>query len=555
MYELGLQDVSMEINKTTIASKLSFCVKGLCSVLISPNCGDFKEVLLLFSKTHLYSENDVKIEGAIYFEGKMIPAAKFHHLLNQHVIFEGNDIVFGILWLINKEEAESIIKNLDIQFSNKRTDHLSIQESSIFEFAVNIAAKPPVMYLKTLGMTQRQRNKCLLVLRECIKKCNSVALVETEFSEIFDSAIIMQNNKMLSLNKQEAMKFFKTSKLAIFDLPSKAIETLVETENFKKTEELYDYKKLFEKYKTQNLVDLKHKTLSVWNRLTTFDFYKLNLSQSILLGYRKYEMAFQKYERRYGVIKSLAPSFLIILLLRIFDELTDISNAQHIPGLISAMVCAFFDKNQIPSLIFFFMRVFVLKDLSMMRISFLLKKFFRENFSKLGQRLIFASVCFSITYHYSSSLEEDSQALNYTLNVLLTPGTYIASIFIFTFLAHITIFCFLGWIFNIKYMAFNLICVFFTNLICFGFLGKRLRTTFMGFLIAISLFTAIWNLRNPYSFLMHSLIYLMFPSLLYAEGLADGSPASPIPFPFYLCYLVFYSATIYIITCYRLSFY
>ncbi|ELA41237.1 uncharacterized protein VICG_01726 [Vittaforma corneae ATCC 50505] len=181
MSELVFEDVSMEINKVAIANNLTFYATRLCCIFFSPDCGTFKELSLLFSKIHLHSANEIKVRGSVYFDGKVLPAAKFHHLLNQHVVCEGNDSVFDVLSLINREEAENMVRKLDIYFYNKRTDHLNVQESRIFEIAVNLIAKPPVMYLKVLGMSRKQKDKCLSILSEFVQQHESVVFVETDF--------------------------------------------------------------------------------------------------------------------------------------------------------------------------------------------------------------------------------------------------------------------------------------------------------------------------------------------------------------------------------------
>ncbi|ELA41238.1 uncharacterized protein VICG_01727, partial [Vittaforma corneae ATCC 50505] len=344
----------------------------------------------------------------------------------------------------------------------------------------------------------------------------------------------------------------------VFSLPSNPIkgnsaDKFVSEINLNKTDEPYNYKKLFMAYKTSNTVDLKHVNMPTWNRLTTIDFYKVGLTQAAVLGYKKYEMTFQKHEKRIGVLKSLFPCFLLIFVLRLANELTDKPNIQHAPDLVALTCSAILNKNDFPILATFFLQTFVLKGFSLNKIGFLLKKFFRERFSEVSQRLIFASVCFSVMYQYSSIFEEDFQALNYNINVLMTPGTYIASIFIFAALAHISTFCFVGWIFNIRLMTLNLICAFFINLICFSFLGKRLRTTFIGFFISTCLFSALVTAMRSGPSIILKMFYAIFPLLIYSQELIDGGYS--IPSTLSLVYVLLYCTVIYIITCYRISFY
>lgn len=552
MSELIFENVSLEINKTKIASNISFCSKGLCCIYIDSESGDYKELPLLFSKAHLYSTNDIKISGNVYFNGKILPASKFHHLLNQHIVFEGNETIINALSLINKEEAEDIIRDLEITFTNKKASHLSIQESRIFEIAVNLAAKPSVMYLKTLGMSQKQKEKCLIILSELIKHTETVIFIESDYSTLFGCALIVKNDGIISLDKEGASKFFMEKELAPFQLRQKPFESTPCDCCTKKTNELYDYKKSFVKYKTSNIIDLKHKNMSFFDRLTTFDFYKLNFWQALVLGYKKYEMTFQKQEKRVSIIKSLTPCFFLIFLLRFIDEITNTSKIDYTPGLIALICDAVINRNGIPALILFFLESFIFSDLSSSKFRLSLKKFFRDKFSELGLRLIFASVCFSIMYQYSSIFEEDFQALNYNINVLMTPGTYIASIFVFTTLAHITTFCFVGWIFNIQLMTINLICAFFINLICFGFLGKRFRTTFIGFFISTVLFSAMIDNNSKFSYITNRFFFAIFPILVNSQQY-NGENISQ--FMFSLFYLLIYCSVIYVITCFRLSFY
>jgi len=539
MSKLVFQDVSMRINGIDIVEHLSFTATGLCCVLVSPNCGDFRDTLLLFSKTYMHSGNEIKTEGLVFFDGRMLPASKFHYLLNQYIVFEGNESVIEGLRRVNKEEAEGIARSLEIHFGKKRTDHLSVQESRVFEVAVALATKPPVIYIRMSGMSGCQGRRSLELLRRHAARHECVVLIECdEFSGRFESALAVEETGVHSLEREEARRLFRWKQLAAVGV--RAAELPRRAQEVPRGGEPYDYAGLFRKYRTEKAVDLKHKKMTDWERLTTLDFYKVNLRQAVSLGYRKYEMTFQKYEKRMGVVKSLFPTFMLILALRLFGSLTRkdaIGCALNALPLVSDALLA---GSPLPVIVAFCAdspaRLFV--------------HFFRD-FTPVELRLVFGSICFSIMYQSSSIFDEDYQALNYNINVLMTPGTYIASVFIFTVLTHISTFLIIGLLFSLPLVFLNLTSAFFINLIYFSFLGKRLKTTFIGFFIASCIFTAMLCPTRPIYPLVLVSFHMVFPILIEPPCGWVGI----FSFPYCIGYTLAYCVFIYMIICHRISSY
>lgn len=552
--KLIMENIKFEINKVLVTSNTNLVASGLCCVSLDTPCSVFS---LFFSKSHLYAANNVTVDGTVYFDGKTLPAAKFHHLLNQFVVFEGKDTVADALSLVNGCETERLMKSLGIYFANKQIARLSVQESRIFEVAVNVATKPPVIYLKTLGMSKKYRTMCLSILKKLARSKDCVIFVETEFSEIFDSAVVVHDGNIISMCKEDAATYFKNEMLSVFNINTNKIEASQECKQLysstDKTDVAYDYKRLFKPYKTQNIVDLKHKSMPFLARLLTLDFYKINFTQAVILGYMKYEKAFQKQDSRFSIIKSIYPCMAIILVLRMANELRDEALLPHLPSLIAMFINTILDSGSTASMLTFFIENFIIKETSLSRISTLCKSIFRDPFPVHGYRLIFVAVCFSIMYQYSSMFEEDSQALNYSINVLMTPGTYIMSIFTFTVLAHLTTFMLLGIAFNIHLMVINVTCAFFISLLCFGFIGKRMRASFIGVFISTYLFSIFVDKRSKFSTVLLYIFYTIFPSLFYVKEFAAKDSLYTTPFIFSLCHLFFYGLLIYVLICISLS--
>lgn len=551
MANLLLENIYLEINKTQIVTKASLSATGLCSLSLDPNCGILKDFFFLFSKIHMYSANEIKINGTVYFDGKKLPASKFHHLLNQFVIFEGNENINDVLTLINKEEARLIIDRLKINFTNKKLKNLNVQESRLFEIAVNLASKPPVIFVKTYGMTRENIKRALWALKELIAIENNVVIVESEFNELFDTAIAVRHEEILCLDKEQATRFYMNMDLSIFDIYPQESHIKNNTGSFLEAPQ-YDYNRIFEKYNTNRLVDLKHKNVPFLTRIATLDFYKINLRQAIHLGFKRYEMTFQKNVKKQGLVRSIFPTVFIILILKIFNETGGVSLEDWMI-LISSICEVFLNRNMKYSTgIFFFIRFFI-KEFSFSRFKILFYNFFRGEIPKYGYRLIFSSVCFSIMYQYSSILEEDSQALNHNINIILTPGTYIASIFIFSFLSHMTTFCFLGVLFNIQLMVINTIGIFFINLLFFPIIGKRLKAVITAFFTTSYLFNIFMDPEETFSKMTMGMLYIVFPSLYCVEKYTNDTRYYP-GLSYYLFYHILYCIVVYVISCYHLSF-
>ena len=563
MSELILKDVSLNINKVQVATKKNLIIKGICSVTVSSDACYLKDILLLFSMSHMYSSNDIKIEGSLILDEKILPVSKMHFLLNQNMIFDGNDTVMNILHSINPTEAASIINKLQIYFPKKRVCRLSCTESRIFKIAINLATKPKIIYIKRINMPIAMKNNCIEQLKEHAILHGSVVLIETDHSDLFDSAIIIKNEKIMCLDSSQAHLFFKSLELNTFspthsekDSPLNFPEVQFDEpfNEFINTLTPLDYKIFFKKYNTENLIDCKHKRVSLYNRILNPYIYKINFSEALKIGIKKYETSFQRFEQKISICKSIFPCIFCIFLIRFIQLFNDKTLIEYIPDLLSHIIYTWFNRNQLSILILYFFKTFVIKEFSLRNIFFLIKHFLRSEIPGTGYTLIFGSVFFSIIYHYSFIFEEELQILNYKMNILFTPGTFIMGIFIYIFLVHFTTFLLIGLVFNIKLMPVSVLSASFTNLFYCSFTGKRLRSSMLGILLAIFLHLAFADITQTRLSIMKYLYLLVFPCIStcnFYEGAINS--ISSIVYPSRI-YFYLYCLVAYIFCCNRLSY-
>lgn len=558
MSELYLEKVSFEINGIKIATDRNLVATGMCSLSISSDADILKEATLLFSKTHMYSSNEIQIDGNVRFDGELLPASKLHVLLNPYVIFSGRETVEDLLLSVNKKEASSLIKKLGISFSKKQIRRLSPEQSRIFEVAVNLASKPKVIYLKRIDMQEKIRIKCFDLLRDHLKANGGIVIIETEFTDQFDSAIVIRNDSILSFDKNNARKFFNSHKTSIFNFSNAPPVNYPEIsyENFNTSNEghNYDYKKLYKRYGTENIIDIKQKSIRFWKRMTSFGIFRIKLQDAIRQGFRRYEIAYRRKEPKIGIIKSLAPCFYNILLLRLLQILNDNSLICEIPNLITYAISVYFGQIPLKFLVLFFFKNFVIQEFSLKRAMWLFHHFLRSEISNNALRILLACICFSIFYNYSSIFDEESQLINYSMNILTTPGTLVFSILTFIFFTHGLTFLAIGYIFNIKHTFITVISASFTNLFISSFTGKRLRVSIIGFFMTVFFLITLANMLNYDVLMMNYFYILLFPCVAIEPSLIEGLSELKLIAYSPSIYFYLYCAISYLVCCYSLSF-
>lgn len=549
MHELSLEDVSLNINEVQIASKVSMRIQGVCALQISSEACVPREILLLFTKTHMYATNQIKVEGNAYFDGKVLPACKMHHLLNHGIIFEGSYSVRDVLVMLNRSEAEHLIEELGMTFLHKRVDHLSIQESSIFEIAVNLATKARIIFIRSFGVSSRTRKTCLKTLKKYASSREVVFLVETEYSEIFDSAVCISRNGIVSLDKSDCEIFFRRQQLSVFNIEPVCGEKAVFQKIVTRCEGAYDYKRLFKDYKTENLVDLKHRNVSFFGRLLTYDFYRINPMHAFRTGFRKYEITFQRPDHRASLAKSIGPCILFILCTRAFQEIRKSDWVGHLPNLLAYLLILFSNpKRGFAPFVLYFIKNLYIQECTTARILSMSRNVFRGEYSVLECRFISVPVSLCVFYQYSSIFEEDFQVLNYYMNIMMTPGTYIMSIFVYMLFAHMITFCILGYLFNVNHMVINVLCSFFTNLVYCPFLGTRLRSSIIAFHLATLMAGMLQDTKKSSLGYLFKLLRAIFPSTM----LVDLCKDTGISFQA-LYRLICYCVVSYVICCCKIS--
>lgn len=549
MHELSLEDVSLNINDIQIARKVSMRIRGVCALQMSSESCVPREILLLFTKTHMCATNHIKVEGNAYFDRKILPASKIHYLLNQVIIFEGSHSVRDVLTMLNKREAGHIMEELGMTFLHKRVDHLSIQESRMFEIAVNLATEAKIVFIRNFEVSSRVRRTCLQVLKRYASSKEMVFLIETEYSEVFDSAVCISRSGIVSLDKSDCEIFFRRQQLSVFNIEPVYEDRVAFQKIPIKCLGEYNYKKLFEKYKTENLVDLKHRNLSFLSRLFTYDFYRINLRHAFHIGFKKYETTFHRPDLRANLVKSISACILFILFTRVSQEVRKSDWTGHFSNLSAYLLMFFTDpRREYGPLVLYFAKNIYIQECTSSRILSMARNIFRGKYSALESRFISVPVSLCIFYQYSSTFEEDFQALSYYMNIVLTPGTYFMSIFIYMFFTHMITFSILGYIFNVNYMAINVLCSFFTNLVYSPFIGTRLRSSTIAFHLAILMTGLLQDTEKSSLGHLFKQLHSVFPSTMLADIYKDSDMSFRT-----LYRLISYCVVSYVICCCKIS--
>lgn len=557
MHELILEDISYWINDVQIADKINLRMQGLCSIQYSTQYRILNEISHTFSKTHMYSPNKIVLTGAAYFNGFYLPCEKFNYLLNHHMIYENNSIVQDILNLINSREANEIARSFEVNFLTKRIGELSIVEIKVLEVIVSVASHTRLIYLPDFSVFSTLKSKILKYLKQYTREREAIVLIETEYEQIFDSAICFTNEKFICLDKKECEAYYRDQALSIFDIPrpmgmensEDLLARKINDSEFKfKKLGVYDYKKIFEKYATENLVDFKHKNISFFTRIFYPCIYRVQIQQALHMGYVRFMTIHNNLETRTScILKTIGPFISIILFLKIsqefykcdhFDLLMDF--LCHGPDLYRSFIKVARYLSVPANTVLTYLFVFFLK-----KYWNIFYNIFQGGFNTKEYNLILMAIFFSIFYQYSSIFEEESQLLNYTINITITPGTYILSILVYIFLAHMLTFIAVCHLFNTKSMFIYLIYCTFTNFIFALFIGKRLRVYIIAFYLAMFLFSyQIFDIDTASSLIQRILITMfsfLFPPAIFNNNLMHFDNLSNYKdILFILIYCIFY---------------
>lgn len=559
MHEFILENLFLTINETQIAENISMRIKGLCCLQIHLHAESLQDVLLIFSKTHMYAANETIMRGNAYFDGKLLPISKIHYLLNHSMIFEGTDIVKDVLVSINSQETDQLIDRLEIRFSDKRIQHLNVEESKIFELAVNLASHARIVFIKSFEISSRLRTKCLNFCKEYSKNKEVVFLIETEYCSLFDSTIVIEENNVLSLDKSDSDIYFQRRSFSVFDIAEDSYSNnSIRLNNYRPEPQkilvnqtgIYGYKNIFKRYNTENLIEYKHSYLPFFERLFFLEIYKINISQAFNIGFKRYEQMFKRPENRKMLARSIGPYIFLILITRILQEVVQCNYSVLLNDLgtlaVPFLVSPTRSRALLPSL-YIFTYLFI-QELSLRRLVNIIYNIFRGPYSVLEYKLMSAAICLSIFYQYSSIFEEDSQFLNYYMNITMTPGTYITSIITYIFFTHIITFFFLGMLFNNSFMIANLIYCTFTNLIYAFFIGKRMRSFVIGFYLSTFLVIPLFDDNSYFFKLALGFFHLAFPF----SNFIDQTHLSNYSNIREALYLIIYCTLCYIMFCYKI---
>lgn len=258
----------------------------------------------------------------------------------------------------------------------------------------------------------------------------------------------------------------------------------------KKSVHPYDYKKHLKKYKCDKLFELKGKcSLRFTSQLFNLDIYKVNLKQARALAFRKYYLMVSKYNERTNIYKNIGPFIVFILCLRIYQQIDQEMIWGNIPLLFCLLLflyLEFYKFKVLVAVIVFFK--YVLKDISIQRIFSLVHDIFRHVYTHNELKITTGFLHLCIFYSNSTIFVEDRPFLDYYTNILMTPGTYVISVFMYLIFTQFIAFVIIGLMFNIDCILITTINALVVNMLIACATTKRLRETFISIFITLYVF-------------------------------------------------------------------
>lgn len=520
-------------------------------------------------------EEGLFVDGEVYFEGKKIQKNDFPTQMSRYKLFNRVESVREALYMIRPERAEMVLSDFRIEFGHSKLCDLTIGERRIFEILVEMVEMPRLVFIRSVELENKMRKKYLRLIRRYVEKANSVCLVQTEHGDRFDRTLVAEEGKIFSLSREMCQKyqmeeFFRQidsctinsedkvknkdigdsdekCKVEYKDVEISEMSPINEKCKGKASNRKLPGKKIDSGQNTQTLE--KPSQLFFPRQLFNTSIYRAQLRQSQTLAFRKYNLMIRKYSDKINIYKNIGLFVILMLCIRAYQETNRELIRENIPSILCffcSFLLYFYDFKIFIAIIFFLKYIF--QELSWNRIFSLTFNFFRNSYTLLELKIVTSFVYFCIFFAGSTIMVEDRVFLRYYTPFLITPGTYIVSVFLYLFVTQFIVFISLGFIFNISSIFITTLNAVIANIAIACATTKRLRETLISLFIVLYFLIPIITASPLYANQKYIFFYL-FPMLLAPELQYSGMSL----FKILLVTLPFY-ALVYVISCYRVAF-
>lgn len=596
------EDLAVQLDGQQIASGINFQIWGICNLLVASPDSELRHVLMLFEKNYTEEHHHVTFSGRVSVDGKSIPVDRFFLLLNQHRLFDCNETVMDALCLIDEKRAKQVMDELEVDIGGSFLDRLNIEESRIFELVLSIVSMPPFIFLNSIELHKKTRRHCLNLLRKYTDAANTACLILADHDSFFDGTVVIQKRNIISLDRKAGDKYRVDAFLGQFsaddadertddessapsaeeaapapgdpaarnkapaviprnsagpagDFPGASEETVKGARRpwkdraAEKNAGEYDYRTLYKKYKCENLLDLHFHSPPQRPTPLTYDIYRINISQAFRLAFRKYFLMIERYQHRLNIYKNIGPFMVTVFLVRFFQAISFAAISESLPVLAYYFLALLtgIERARYPALVFV-LYAFMLEHFTLAQLLSGIYNLFRHGYSYREFCFISAFLYLCIFYSNSAMFDEDYPFIAFYVNIVMTPGTYVLSAFIYLFCTQLIAFYAVGKIFNINCIFITLLNAIAMNLLFAACHGRRLREGFIGHFLSVYLFVPLGKFTNHHDYTYKVITCCVFPSIICKRFYFSTSRYFPWLFAVILYYIV-----IYLFVCYSIS--
>ncbi|EEQ82453.1 hypothetical protein NCER_100827 [Vairimorpha ceranae BRL01] len=197
---LRIQNLSMRIEDEIICFNQHFEVKGVCSVVGRHN--KLRECLIsIFSNSVSKYIHGLDFDMKVFFKGVNIKKNRFIFLLCPYTLLNAKDNIEDILYFVNKDLAEQVIKDFRLhKFRYLSINELSPSIFNILEIAIGICSCSSVLYFSLNPDPYRNKYFYLKLLQKYAILNEAVIFVEGELLNVdnFDSYLLIKDNSIFS---------------------------------------------------------------------------------------------------------------------------------------------------------------------------------------------------------------------------------------------------------------------------------------------------------------------------------------------------------------------
>lgn len=568
---IEFRQISFHIDGETITKDVNFCLSGMCRVENEGIENPLNPFNILFDIGYK-KEEGFQIDGDILVNGRRIQTEYFYLLFTKHILFDGNETIREVLTVIDSARAEKVLDDFQVNFADKRMNCLTIEEARIFEVLASVTEMPPLIYIRNLEIHNIMKRRCIRLLQKYTKQSGSICLVQTNHNRGFKNILVNREDRVFLLSRREYAEYslrrlYERTRMyagskgeadeaadpITLSIPFNGIpfnKAQMEDSAGQEQEAMkeFNFGAILSKYKCENLVVCRGKSLPLMKRFLLFDIFRINFHQAIRFSIRKYTLMLKRYNGTINIYRNIAPFLISILGLRIYNTMDHRSLLAILPYLLGTAIMYYFQFRRFRFAPFVLLSInYVFRGMSAGRMSSFLLDIFRTTHSSYEARLTRSMIYLAVIYSNATIFVEDRPFISYYLNKLATPGTYLFSVLLFFMFTHFPVFTIIGLIFNIKSICCTTLNAFVFTMALACATTKRMREVSLGLFISLSVFPYHLLCETRRFTIQRILTYAFAPDYL-VESYTESQDLVSLLEGLSAYYLI-----VYLFCCYRVS--